>query len=250
VKTDRTELQWTCAPTDFFEEPYDYAASDFNLSIRDERVIAILTTPRDPVPKLIEHDITSLVTATFQVRQLQSHRAYSLRGPTIYQYSGGRRSIAVGTEGTSLTVSVGRGDVIVRDAAGNVVQDSKAERKYRDLVMLDQVAPKIVKSPPLQNMVASYARAVEDPANELIHLYEIRDALTHHYLGERRAQKALRISNSQWKRLGILANVEPLAQSRHRGKHQAENRRPATERELEEARSLAREWIEKFAGTL
>jgi len=43
------------------------------------------------------------------------------------------------------------------------------------------------------------------------------------------------ISTTEWKRLGLLANVEPLEQGRHRGKHAA-GRRIATAEELEEAR--------------
>jgi len=85
--------------------------------------------------------------------------------------------------------------------------------------------------------------------NALVHLYEIRDALAKHYGDEQSARDALSISKTKWDRLGILTNVEPLEQGRHRGKHPT-GRRAATESELDEARQLAWRWIMAFAETV
>jgi hypothetical protein len=79
-----------------------------------------------------------------------------------------------------------------------------------------------------------------------VHLYEVRDALVKYYGGKRSARDALAISETQWGRLGVLANVAPLEEGRHRGKHPA-GRRAATESELAEARQLALSWILAFA---
>ena len=67
-------------------------------------------------------------------------------------------------------------------------------------------------------------------------------SLAKHYGVELGVCKALGISGSEWKRLGVLANVEPLEQGRHRGEHVG-GRRDATADELEEARSIVRKWI-------
>jgi hypothetical protein len=93
-------------------------------------------------------------------------------------------------------------------------------------------------------LLASYSAAVNDPANELVHLYEIRDALKKHFGGESEAQKQLSITASEWKRLGHLANG-PLQQGRHRGSFT--QKRPAARHELDEARAIARRWINAFA---
>ncbi len=77
--------------------------------------------------------------------------------------------------------------------------------------MLDLLAPKVAHSPSLRSVVASYSRSISDPSNELVHLYEVRDALKKHYGGEDAARVALNITEADWKRLGVLANVEPLA---------------------------------------
>ena len=94
-------------------------------------------------------------------------------------------------------------------------------------------------------MLESYSRAVEHPDDEWIYLYEIRDALATHYTSHRKARAALGIAQDEWDRVGVLANVEPILQGRHRG-HQ-DNLRPATPEELAEVRQLVRSWIETFA---
>jgi hypothetical protein len=132
---------------------------------------------------------------------------------------------------------------------GHVIRDTKADRVDDHTAMLDAVAPKIAGSPTLRAMLDSYSRAVDDPGDELVHLYEIREALSKHYCGETAARDALGVNKTDWQRLGLLANVEPIEQGRHRGKHPL-GRRPATSGELHEARALARRWIRAFARTI
>jgi len=86
---------------------------------------------------------------------------------------------------------------------------------------------------------------VNDPNNELVHLYEIRDTLSKKFGGENAACQALNISAAQWSRLGQLANNEPLRQGRHRGKNPGALR-DATEAELTEARDITRQFVEAF----
>ena len=72
-------------------------------------------------------------------------------------------------------------------------------------------------------MVDSYVKAMQDPANELVHLFEIREAAWKHF-GKKEAavQKAFGIDKSKWRdfgwsELGRLANDASLRQGRHRG---------------------------------
>ena len=98
-------------------------------------------------------------------------------------------------------------------------------------------------------MLKSYGDAVNDPGNELVHLYQIRDSIAKQFGGESRARNVLGISQRQWSRLGKLANDEPLKQGRHRGKNPGALR-DATEEELREARSIARELVEAYLNHL
>jgi hypothetical protein len=88
-------------------------------------------------------------------------------------------------------------------------------------------------------LLKSYRAAVNDPADEFIHLFEIRDALKKHFGGEHNAKKQLGVSDTRWTRLGKLANNEPVEQGRHRGQHSS-RRRPASQKEYNVPRKLDR----------
>jgi hypothetical protein len=153
-------------------------------------------------------------------------------------------------KGVGKGFAAGHAHLITTDTAGNpVVRDTRAERIAADHSMLNSFAPKLVRSATLRSICESYARSISDPNNALVHLFEIRDALTKHYGDEQSARDALSISKTKWGRLGILANVEPLEEGRHRGKHPT-GRRAATPSELEEARQLTCRWIMAFAETV
>jgi hypothetical protein len=81
-----------------------------------------------------------------------------------------------------------------------------------------------------------------DPANELVHLYEIRDALSEKFGSQSKARRELVITREQWNGLGALADRAPLREGRHRGKHPG-RLRDATSEELNEARSIAKSMI-------
>lgn len=46
---DRTELEWSYEPANFFEELYRHAAGEFELMIDTGRAVATLTVPVDPL---------------------------------------------------------------------------------------------------------------------------------------------------------------------------------------------------------
>jgi hypothetical protein len=246
---DRTELEWMYQPADFFEAAYRSAKMEYDLVVKDGRVVATLTIPQDPVAEQLEGQIEASVTSIFLVRQLQVHLRYTLQGPRVYQYDGGRKNVAIRVGSVPSAESVGQLDIILRDPAGNIVRDTRAERIAANASLLDSIAPKLARSDVLNGLFTSYSRSVSDPSNELVHLYEIRDALSQHYGGEQNARAALNINRAEWQRLGFLANIEPLEQGRHRGKNIG-GERAASSVELEEARNIVRNWIIAFARTL
>ena len=243
---ERTELEWAYDPADLFEAPYRYVEVDFELLIDAGRAVATLKSPQEPASSEMDGHIRATIQNIFLVRQLQTHRKYNIEGPRIYQYSEGRKNISIRVESAMMAFAGFQADLVVTDAGGKVVHDSKAERIAEHRSILDSVAPKISGSPTLRSMLESYSRSITDPSNELVHLYEVRDALAKHYGSEPYARDALGISKGEWGRLGILANVEPLEQGRHRGEHVA-GCRAATEIELNEARQIVRRWIILFA---
>lgn len=246
---DRTELEWMYQPTDLFEAVYCDANTEYELVVEGGRVVATLAVPQNPVVEGLERQIEAHVTAIFLVRQLQVHRTYTLQGPRVYQHEGGQRNVAIRVGSVLSAESVGQPDIILRDQSGSIIRDTRAERLAAHTSLLKSITPKLTRSAVLHGLFTSYSRAVSDPSNELVHLYEIRDALSQHYGGERKARATLNINHHEWQRLGVLANVEPLQQGRHRGKNIG-GHRVASSEELEEARSIVRNWIMAFAQTL
>jgi hypothetical protein len=226
VSPDRVELEWVYQPVDFFEGAYERSSPDFQVLVKDGRAVAVLTTPDEPVAPALQQQIGDCIAGIFLVRQMQTHRECDLGLPTIRAYSGSRI-----TTSRSFTI-----DGIV------------AEAIPLDAATLDLFATKLSRGSVLRRILESYSRAVADPADEWIHLYEIRDALATHYTSHRKARAALGIAQADWDRVGVLANVEPILQGRHRGHH--ENLRPATQEELAEVRRAVRCWIETFAQQL
>jgi len=247
--SDRTEIEWCYEPSDFFEAAYRNSAGDFELIIEAGRALATLTCPSDPLPHELEGRVRVILENIFLVRKLEIPRQYKLEAPRIYQHSSGHKNVSISVGTAAVLVMAGQADFIVRDAAGNIVHDSKAERIAQHAASIEFLTPKLQQSTTLRSLFESYSRSIDDPDDELVHLYEVRDTLSRYYGGEQAARDALGISKTDWQRLGVLANVEPLEQSRHRGKH-LHGRRPATDAELDEARQLAREWIMAFARTV
>jgi len=246
---ERTELEWAYAPTDYFEAPYRHSSIEYGLIIEDGHVLATLTIHTAPVSDHLEQRIEAMINGIFLVRQIQTHRAYTLQGPRTYQHSAGRKDVSIRLSGVAALVIAGQVDVVVRNAGGKVTYDSRSDRMEKHKAQLDSIAPKVIHSQLLRSLLDSYSRAVADPDNELVHLYEVRDSLSAHFGGEQQARDTLQITKTEWQRLGVLANVEPLAQGRHRGKHPS-SQRIATTAELEEARALVRGWVLSLTATM
>lgn len=242
-----TELQWGYTPTDFFEARCAVALGCGALELDDGKATLRLTAPTDPVPTFIREQASAAVADVFNARRLLVHRDFTLQGPHMIQLEdNGKRHIAVAIDSLNIKVAMGTVDVLVTNSRGEVVRDSRAERLTEHLRFVTDVAAKAGKSPLLRRLLQSYGAAVGDPNDELVHLYEIRDALAEYFKSDARARSTLGITKVEWNLLGRLANAEPLEQGRHRGQH-ANSARPATIDELRTARENARLLVEGFA---
>jgi hypothetical protein len=119
------------------------------------------------------------------------------------------------------------------------------QQRFRELVV------KHGANETLQVMIRAYGAAVRDPADEFIHLYEIRDALKKNFGAEDVAIAKLggKDAEPHWGALGKLANSEPVLQGRHRGR-KGISLRPATPEELANARDAALHLINAYLSYL
>jgi hypothetical protein len=242
-------LEWTFTPPDLFEERVSFAIGDCAFVIEAGKAEGHIAEDKYPEDQSRRNELHQLLDAVFLAAQLLSHKSYTLAKPSVARLrADGSRDVWVFPEGATMTMSVGNADFIVHESTGKVVRDSRRERIDRRVRLALDAAGQIT-DPALNAILRSYAAAVNDPRNELVHLYEIRDALATHFGGETAARAALGITADQWSTLGRLSNSDPLTQGRHRGK-QLGALREATAAELGEARAIARSMVEGYLAHL
>ena len=245
-QTEIVVLEWTFSPPDYFEDQIHLKRDDYSMVIGGGKVEAkIQPEVYDKNPNMRE-EIHSALNDRFLGVQLLMHKPYELSKPSMYRlHPDGRRDITMFAESGVLKLSTGTVDFIVKDKNGNIISDSRKDRLEKKKALADLAEKYRDSDSTTASLLNSYKAAVNDPNNELVHLYEIRDTLSKKFGGENAACQALNISAAQWSRLGQLANNEPLRQGRHRGKNPGALR-DATEAELTEARDITRQFVEAF----
>ena len=248
-QAERTELTWNFEPADLFETAFDAERGGAKLSAWDGEAVVTVVGPQPSESE--EEALETWLLNILRVRAMQTNRAAGLKGgrPRAIELKNGNRNIFVRVEPAVLRIFAGRVDFIHTDASGAVVRDTKAERIAGDRSEVGAIAEKATTNSVLGKMLESLVTALSEPAGEFVRLYEIRDALSTHFGGDREARNALGISAGDWSRFGFLANNTPVLEGRHRGEHPG-GLRPATADERETMRRLAKEWIRKFAESL
>lgn len=186
--------------------------------------------------------------AVLQARQVLTRRPFDLHAPNITHHrdNGGRDVVIMPGTG-QLTITGFAPDMRITSADGTVIRDTRVERLADDSSFVQRLASKAATSPALSRMLESFSRSVDDPDNELVHLYEIRDVAAESFGCDADARNALGISKADWGALGRLANEDPLRQGRHRGRH-LQGLRDATHEELQQARTVARKILEALTN--
>jgi hypothetical protein len=239
-------LEWTFSPPDYFEEVIRIEHESYTMVINAGKVEARM----DPTAYDREHNMRDELHQALNDRflgvQLLTHKPYELSKSSMYrQHLDGHREITVFVDSAASISTVGTIDLVVKDKEGNILSDSRRDRIEKKKALATLVEKYRKQDKYVESMLAFYEASIHDPKNELVHLFDIWEALVKRFGGENEALTALGISRSKRKILGRLSNDEPLRQGRHRGAKIGELR-DATEAELEEARGIARSMIESY----
>ncbi len=244
---EKVILEWEYNPSDFFEAPFLIENDNYKIEINNGHIKATVSPEFYDSKRDTRLEIHEEVNAFFLGAQTLSFKPFNLSKPSMYRlHPNGRRDITLFPDPIVVRVTVGNSvDLIIKDKDGHIIGDTKAERiaikrHFARLAAKYKKADKIV-----QSILNSYKNAINDPSNEFIHLYEIRESLCRKFGNEKGLRDALRISKNKIKHLRELANTEPLFQGRHRGKHPGQLR-DATNVEKSEAREIARQLIHSY----
>lgn len=239
-------LEWKFSPPDYFEEPIEISRQDYTMTIADGQVQAKIDSAIFEANPDMRQRLHDALNDRFLGVQLLTYRAYDLsRSTKTRVHPDGRKDTFLEFEPARIVFSAGTVDIQTTDKEGNVIADSKRDRiekkkNFAELISIYRPGDLLLAS-----LLKSQAAAVRDLNNELVHLYEIRDALSAKFGGDSATRTALGIGSAPWSRFGQLCNNEPLRQGRHRGKT-GDVLRDATEAELTEARDIARAMIEAY----
>lgn len=239
-------LQWNFSPARYFEEMVDTVCHGHMMTMTDGKVETKINAEIFAASPSLREKLHNCLNAQFLVQQLFTHKPYTLSQPVkIIVHQDGKKDYFLELEPATFKVTGGSVEFRISDKNGRIIADSRGERietikRFREQFILhtvDELLPVLLQS---------YDAAVKDPNDELVHLYEIRDALSNKFGGEANAKATLAIAHPTWSRLGQLCNHEPLNQGRHRGKKAREVLRDARADELTEARDIARTMIEAY----
>lgn len=252
MTTETLIFKWTYSPATYFEERVDLTVGyDVNLFLIDNGTVEIRCENRGDVDlRDLRQTNHSIVKNLFLGAQLTNKKDYQLSIPsTVEHVAAEGKGVTVFGEAIIENEKLIQGDVIIKDKFGNVLSDSKQERIDERNLWAKKAAQLVAKDALLKSLLKSHSKAYSDPDNELIYLYEIREALKKNFGNERKLRMELEITRTQYSRLGKLANDLPLKQGRHRGAS-ATQLRDATDGELFEAREIASSLIKKYMDYL
>jgi len=237
------QLEWKYTPKSYFEEPIQISSEGFELSIYDGVALAKIDPLFHAKNPEIKENLTNLIASKLHAVQIMSHVDFTLSKPRHSDLrKDGRKNIFLAAVMTMSGVCTG--NLVIRDKDGNIISDSKQDRLDKQKWFAEAIDKHRKVDGTLDQMLKSYHMAVKDPNNELVHLYELRDALSARF-GKQNAIRHLGITDKEWDVIGDLANKRPLKEGRHRGQS-AGVLRPAEKNELELARKAVLNLVEKY----
>ena len=179
----------------------------------------------------------------FLAVEFLTHKPYELSMPGVHKrYPDGHKDLFVTVRDAVSVTDATPIDLTIIDEDGNIKADTRRERIEKKRIVTELITKYRQKNPVVASLINSYDAAVRDPDNELIHLYEIREALNEELGGNKSACEILGVSKKEWSDFGYLANNAPLKQGRHRGANVGDLR-DATNKELREARAFCTKLI-------
>ena len=246
TREDIVLLEWEFSPSDYFEEEFTLTYDDCQLVIKEGKIEARI----DPIvynqKDKMRNSLYEFLNNRFSGVELYSHKPYKLSETSETRvYADGRKDVTIYAKVSMISISSLTVDTIISDKNGKIISDSKRDRIQKKQEFAQLIGDFSSSDSVATSLVRSYKAAVSDADNELVHLYEIRDALSKYFRGEKEALKELNLQKSDWSDLGRLANYEPLIQGRHRGQSVG-GLRSATEKELDNARNIAKKFVEAY----
>ncbi len=234
-------IEWSFSPEDYIEHKNKEGNIDFDIS--GGKVKVSLPFSVYNADKNIREKLHNRVKAFFDGMMISKREPYTLSKPNTMERLSpdGKKHYTIFLETGHFVLTGGEFHSVHKDAAGNIIRDTKAEKKQAEL-QFAELSAKHADDLTVGKLLQAYRASISDPANELVHLYEIKESLKIRFSNESHAKKELGITDDDWKPIGKFPNDASIRQGRHRGKRQGDLR-DATEDELATVRQTAKDMI-------
>ena len=169
-------LDWTYTPKEYFEQPFVIEVEGIEITLDKGRIEVILDAQVFDQDPSISKRLDRHVRAMFMGIKLLSHKKFTLSQVNVVRVNPDGPRIVYGSALLTATASL------------SVKVDTKAERIAQKREFAKKIAELWGKDELLDAMVNSYSKAVDDPKNELVYLYEVCDSqrsfqFSVHFLG-------------------------------------------------------------------
>ncbi len=180
-------LEWTFTPSDYFEQVIEEMRDDYKLvvgsGIAEARVPAEVYDTNPNIVAEIHADLKARLLGV----QLVSFLPFDLSDARrIRLHADGRKDIFVTPKGASMTITGFAPDVEVKTSSGDIVYSSRQQRTQQKRLITELVA-RYKADATLALLLCSHNHAVNEPQNELVYLYEIREGIATRFGGKCRA---------------------------------------------------------------
>lgn len=243
--------KWTYTPNDYFDTEILIENENQSITIKDGVIELKLSESDDADVSETHSKYIGYVESFLMVGLLNKRKNYELRASTLTSTNAdGSVSTFVKLTPASSTIEVAlKISYRKMDKDGNVIFDSIEEEKKKQVELLNKIQTALNKDPLVKGLFESYKNSISDPENELVHIYEIRDALQNHFRSKSKALEKLNLTTKEWSDFGTICNEKPLKEGRHRGQMKGKLRN-ASKEELKLAREISIKMINAFIDYL
>ncbi len=223
---DTVVLEWSYTPDSYFEDEFEtnlFLGNDqYKMAIKKGKVEVHIDLLAYNQESNIHKRLYEKINNIFKARLLINSESFKIyRGSIVHiYYANGTKGVKIITEPAKAYAEGSKPLInsVVKDDKGNVLRDSRKERIDNNKEHFDLISRCESKDTFVISLLDCLDRAVNNEKHELVHLYEVIDALSNKFGSQQLARQSLSISRKDWSRLGELANDLPLKQGRHAGK--------------------------------
>jgi hypothetical protein len=241
---ETVEIQWFYTPVDFFEEKVVRDCGDYTFEIAGGRITARMSAAFYKPGPDFQHALTEELRSYFSVWQLDRPAAFEIHeGGVDRLWPDGLIISTLAPQECFQAQTADQVDLVQMDSTGAIVRDTRRER-IEAMKKRAEFRLRHASDPTTRRMLKGHAASLAKPDEELFCLYEIWDALMDKFGGRDNALNVLDISPETKTRFYDLTCNFPLRQGRQRGLH--DTLRDATAEELDEARRIAQDMMERY----